>query len=72
VIRRVFEIHDMHCTMCSLTIDGVLEDLAGVAEANTSYAHGRTEITYDPAAVTEEHLLDVLRRAGYHATPLTR
>lgn len=43
MIRQVIAIHDLHCTMCSMTIDGVLEDLTGVMAASTSFARSQTQ-----------------------------
>ena len=38
----VLKIDGMHCTSCSLSIDGELEDLPGVISASTSYAKSIT------------------------------
>jgi copper chaperone CopZ len=65
MIKRVFRIRDMHCTMCSMTIDGALEDLPGVQEANTSFIRAQTEVTYDPSTVSVEALVAAIRQAGY-------
>jgi copper chaperone CopZ len=70
VIKQAFQIRDMHCAMCSVTINSVLEDLAGVEEASTSYARSRTEVTYDPAQVSVDAILAALRGAGYEAVAL--
>jgi len=65
VIKHVFRIRDMHCTMCCMTIDGALEDLPGVEAANSSFVRAQTEVTYDPSTVSLEALLDAIRQAGY-------
>lgn len=65
MIKHVIPIRDMHCTMCSMTIDGALEDLPGVLEANTSFVRAQTEVTYDPSTVSFETLLGAIRQAGY-------
>ena len=71
MIKQVFQIRDMHCTMCSMNIDGALEDLPGVKEANTSFARARTEVVYDPAAVSVDTLIAAIREAGYEASALS-
>lgn len=68
MIKQVLRIHDMHCAMCSMNIDGALEELPGVKEANTSYARARSEVTYDPSQVSLDKLLAVIREAGYEAS----
>ncbi len=65
MITHVIRIRDMHCTMCSMTIDGALEDLPGVKEATTSFVRAQTEVTYDPSTVSFEALVNAIRHAGY-------
>lgn len=61
----VFKINGMHCTSCSMSIDGELEDVAGVIEAKTSYAKSQTEIIYDPEQVQPEKLKAVIESLEY-------
>ena len=63
-----FSINGMHCTSCSMNIDGELEDTAGVFKANTNYAQGKTIIVYDPAQVQPEKLKRVIESLEYGAT----
>ncbi len=65
MIKQVIAIRDMHCLMCSMTIDGALENLPGVSEANTSFVRAQTEVTFDPSAVSLEALVAAIRQAGY-------
>jgi copper chaperone CopZ len=62
------KINGMHCTSCSLSIDGALEDVEGVVSANTSYAKSQTVVQYDPTLVTPEQLADVIKQEGYEAS----
>ncbi|MGH2543695.1 MAG: heavy-metal-associated domain-containing protein [Ardenticatenaceae bacterium] len=68
-MKKSFVIQNMHCTACAMTIDGVIEELAGVQVANTSFARARTEVTYDPAVTTVEQIVAAIREAGYSAQP---
>jgi copper chaperone CopZ len=65
--KVTFKIVDMHCTTCSITIDGDLEDMGGVKKAQTSYAKALTEVEYDPERISENELLKVIKQAGYTA-----
>ncbi|MBI2040075.1 heavy-metal-associated domain-containing protein [Candidatus Microgenomates bacterium] len=67
-VKRKFQIKDMHCSSCALTIDMDLEDLEGVKMAKTSYARAETEIEFDPEKVSEEKILETIKNAGYTAT----
>jgi len=62
---RTFDIAGMHCTSCAMSIDWELEDVDGVAEARTSYARARTEVTFDPDKVSEADLVAAIARAGF-------
>ena len=68
-MKQTFAIRGMHCTSCAMAIDGALEDLRGVEEATTSFARGRTEVTFDPAQTTLETIISVIREEGYEAQP---
>jgi copper chaperone CopZ len=44
-----------------------LEELPGVASAESDFRTGMTEVVYDPDAVTVENLLAAVVAAGYGA-----
>ena len=60
-----FKIDGMHCTSCSMNIDGELEDTEGVISASTSYAKGTTTIEYDELKVVPEKLKEAIEKLGY-------
>lgn len=62
-----FKIDGMHCTSCSLNIDGELEDLPGVLDASTSYAKSLTKVTYDPEVIAPAKILTAIKQVGYEA-----
>lgn len=55
----------MHCTSCSLNIDGELEDLDGVESASTSYAKSEVKIECDPEKVSEKEMKKIVEGLGY-------
>ncbi|MCD8507749.1 cation transporter [Candidatus Woesebacteria bacterium] len=58
----------MHCTSCSMNIDGELEDTPGVVSASTNYARATTKVVFDPQTVTPKKLMQVVEKLGYTAT----
>lgn len=60
-----FKVDGMHCTSCSMNIDGELEDTEGVLSADTSYATATTKIVFDDAKVSQKKLESVIRELGY-------
>ncbi len=69
MIKQRFIIEDMHCTACVMTVDDALEELAGVKEADTSFARSRTEVTFDPSVTSAAQIVAAIRAAGYCARP---
>jgi copper chaperone CopZ len=67
-----FKILDMHCTSCSINIDGALEDTPGVISANTSYAKGQTVVEFDNQKVDEDAILKVIASLNYTAQRLSK
>ncbi len=59
------KISGLHCTSCSLNIDGALEDTAGVISANTSYAQSETKVVFEPAKVSLSQLKSIITELGY-------
>lgn len=60
-----WRIEGMHCTSCSLNIDGELEDTDGVVSASTSYAKAKTTVVFDPEKVSEKTLQSTIESLGY-------
>jgi copper chaperone CopZ len=59
------KITGMHCSSCSMNIDGELEELPGVYEAHTSYQRSETKVKYDPAQVDKATLQKTIENLGY-------
>lgn len=55
----------LHCTSCSLNIDGELEDTPGVIKSTTSYAKSETVVEYDPTKVDVGKLRSVIESLNY-------
>ena len=66
-MKKKFKILDMHCSSCALTIDMDLEDLEGVKKSQTSYAREELEVEFDPEKVSDELILQTIKKSGYKA-----
>lgn len=67
MIKKKLKIGGMHCTSCAMTIDMDLEELEGVKGARTSYASQETEVEFDSAKVTDDLILETIKKSGYSA-----
>jgi copper chaperone CopZ len=59
------QLSGLHCSSCSLNIDGEIEELKGVISSNTSYAKQQSVITYDPATIDPSAFRPVIEALGY-------
>lgn len=71
-MKKKFKIVGMHCTSCAITIDMDLEDLAGVKKAQTNYARSETEVEFEADKMTDEVILQTIKKSGYTAIPFER
>lgn len=55
----------LHCTSCSLNIDGEIEDLPGVISVGTSYVKQESVITYDPKLAKPSQFHEIIKGLGY-------
>lgn len=65
--KIVLQITGMHCTSCSMNIDGELEDTEGVKASETSYAKQETVVTYDPEKISPNEMIAVIKKLDYDA-----
>jgi copper chaperone CopZ len=59
------KIQGMHCEGCAGTIEALLAREPGVKGASISYAAGKGQILYDPAATDPARIAAAIGRAGY-------
>lgn len=70
MVTKKFKITGMHCNSCAVTIDMDLEDLEGVKSSNTSYAKEETEVEFDADKVTDNLVIETIKKTGYSAFAL--
>ncbi|MBS7633345.1 copper-translocating P-type ATPase [Candidatus Bathyarchaeota archaeon] len=69
--KTTIKISGMHCAACAQTIEKALRKEKGVATANVNLATEKAFVEYDPAKVTLERIMDVIKEAGYEpASPV--
>jgi Hg(II)-responsive transcriptional regulator len=59
------KIQGMHCEGCAGTIEALLAREPGIKGASVSYAAGKGQILYDPAATDPARIAATIERAGY-------
>ncbi len=70
IVKRKFKIEGMHCSSCSMLIDGELEELNGVKSSITSYAKQVCEIEIEEENVNVENITILIENLGYKVVPV--
>lgn len=61
----IFKIEGMNCDGCADTIQDLIKREPGVRKASVSFAERQARVLYDPQAVQEEHLIQLIQRPGF-------
>jgi copper chaperone CopZ len=61
----IFRIEGMNCDACANTIKSLVEKEPGVRMASVSFPERQARVLYDPQAVQEDRLVDVIQRPGF-------
>ena len=69
MIKKNFQVTDMHCTNCAMKIEELEDDLPGVRQVSASYQKMRAIVEYDENRVSEVQILDAIKEKGYTALP---
>jgi len=63
MITKKYQLSGLHCTSCSLLIEGELEDIG--VEGRVKYASQELEATFDPKVVDENDVVQAIKKLGY-------
>lgn len=69
MIKQTFNVPDMHCTNCSMKLESIEDELAGIREINASYHKQQMVVEYDETILTEGEIVAAARKKGYQAIP---
>lgn len=67
-MKTTLTIKGMHCASCATLISKALQKTPGVTSANVNYAMASATVEH-AATIKPEHLMSVVERKGYQATP---
>ena len=69
MIKKTYSVPDMHCSNCSMKLEGIEDDLPGILEINASYHRQQMVVEFDESQVSEEQILAAVKKKGYQALP---
>ena len=61
----VLEVEGMTCVSCNITVSKALTNLDGVQEAEVTFEPPQAVVTYDPARVSIEQMVEATTNVGY-------
>ena len=69
MLKKTFNVPDMHCTNCSMKLESIEDELAGIQEINASYHKQQMVVEFDETKVSEEQIVAAAKKKGYQAIP---
>lgn len=67
-MRETFSVPEVSCAHCKSSIEGALQPLAGVTEANVRIDEKQVDVAWDPEATSREDVLAAITEAGYEVS----
>lgn len=67
MMRKTFSVPDMHCSNCSMKLEGIEDILDGIKEINASYHKQQMIVEFDETKVSEEQIIAAAKKKGYMA-----
>ena len=63
--KVTYHIPDMHCSSCSMRLEGIEDELEGIQKIRASYLKQKLEIEFDEKVVTAERIRQAVIGLGY-------
>ena len=67
MVKKTYSIPDMHCSNCSMKLEGIEDELPGIKAINASYHKQQMTVEFDESQVTEGQILAAVSKKGYTA-----
>ena len=67
MIKKTFNVPDMHCSNCSMKLESIEDELDGIKEINASYHKQQMIVEFDQTIVNEDQIIAAARKKGYTA-----
>ena len=64
--KKTFKLSGLHCTSCSMVIEGELEDMG--VEARCNYVKQIVEVEWDQTKISEKLIVQKIEEQGYGCT----
>ena len=70
MIKKTFNVPDMHCVNCSMKLESIEDSLPGIKEISASYHRQQMTVEFDETIVNEDQIIAAAKKKGYQAVPV--
>ena len=67
MLKETFNIPDMHCPNCAMTLESLEDDLVGVKQISASYHKLQMTIEFDETQLSIAQIIAAVKKKGYQA-----
>jgi Cu+-exporting ATPase len=67
MVKKTFNILDMHCSNCPMILESIEDDLPGVKSIAASYRKGNLVVEFDEKILSIEQIMAAIKKKGYQA-----
>lgn len=66
MIKQVFRVPEMYCTICVIALEGLEDSLPGVKRVSASYHKQEMQVVYDETQLNESTIVAAAVNLGFH------
>lgn len=63
--KATFRVTNMHCSACAMALEGIEDELDGVARVSASYHKQEMDVEFDESKVTAAQIVAAVKEMGY-------
>lgn len=67
MLKKTFNVPNMHCSNCAMKLESMEDKLPGIKEINASYHKQQMVVEFDEAQVSTAQIIAAAKRLGYEA-----
>ncbi len=65
MVKKTFRVTGMQCPNCAMQIEGLEDELEGVASIRASYPKAQATIEFDESKISLARIFELVQRKGY-------
>lgn len=70
MIKQIFHVPEMYCTLCVVALEGLEDSLPGIKRVSASYHKQQMVVLYDESKLNESSIIAAAANLGFHPVPV--